>query len=123
MMSLTYVIADLHGRLDLLDAALSAITEQAGEQAFKIVALGDYVDRGPQSCQVIERLTAAQAAGMNLICLKGNHEEMMYQALTLTGRASASGALGLNWWKRHGGEFTLRSYNNEVPSHHLRWIK
>jgi metallophosphoesterase superfamily enzyme len=69
---------------------LAAIAAHANERPFKIVTLGDYVDRGPQSRQIIEHLMAAQAAGMKLICLKGNHEDMMYRALTPTGRASAS---------------------------------
>ncbi|MGZ3328449.1 MAG: metallophosphoesterase [Xanthobacteraceae bacterium] len=83
-MPLTYVIADLHGRFDLLQAALATIAQHASGRAFKIVTLGDYVDRGPQSRQVIGRLMAAQAAGANLICVKGNHEYMMHRALTRT---------------------------------------
>lgn len=122
-MPLTYVIADLHGRFDLLQAALGTIAEHARGRAFKIVTLGDYVDRGPQSRQVIGRLMAAQAAGMNLVCLKGNHEHMMQRALTRTWFASASRASYLNWWKHNGGETTLASYGNDVPSNHLRWMK
>lgn len=122
-MPLTYVIADLHGRFDLLQAALTTIAEHANGRAFKIVTLGDYVDRGPQSRQVIGRLMAAQAAGANLICLKGNHEYMMHRALTRTWFASASRARCLSWWKHNGGDSTLASYGNEVPSNHLRWMK
>jgi serine/threonine protein phosphatase 1 len=47
----TYVIADLHGRFDLLEAAFSAIGAHSKGADRKIVALGDYVDRGPQSAQ------------------------------------------------------------------------
>jgi serine/threonine protein phosphatase 1 len=122
-MPLTYVIADLHGRFDLLQAALNTIAEHARGRAFKIVTLGDYVDRGPQSREVIERLMAARAAGMNLICLKGNHEYMMHRALTRNWFASASRARCLSWWKNNGGDSTLASYENEVPSNHLRWMK
>jgi serine/threonine protein phosphatase 1 len=122
-MPLTYVIADLHGRFDLLQAALDTIAEHARGRPFKIVTLGDYVDRGPQSRQVIGRLMAAQAAGMNLICLKGNHEYMMHRALTRSWFASASRARCLSWWKHNGGDSTLASYGSEVPSNHLRWMK
>ena len=52
-MSLTYTIADLHGRFDLLTAAFDAIVKHAAERSFKIITLGDYVDRGPQSRQII----------------------------------------------------------------------
>src|SRR6266481_3313148 len=62
-MSLTYAIADLHGRFDLLTAAFDAIVKHAAERSFKIIALGDYVDRGPQSRQIIDHLMAAQEMG------------------------------------------------------------
>jgi serine/threonine protein phosphatase 1 len=122
-MPLTYVIADLHGRFDLLQAALATIAQHASGRPFKIVTLGDYVDRGPHSRQVIERLMAVQAAGANLICLKGNHEYMMHRALTRTWFSSASRAHSQTWWKHNGGESTLTSYGNKVPSDHLRWMK
>lgn len=114
-MALTYAIADLHGRFDLLEAAFGAIAKHAGERPSKIITLGDYVDRGPQSRQIIEHLMAAQKAGMKLICLKGNHEDMMHETLTAP--------LDPSWWVGNGGETTLRSYNNEVPSTHLHWAK
>jgi Calcineurin-like phosphoesterase len=54
-MSKTYVIADLHGRFDLLEMALACIAEHV-EPPATLVTLGDYVDRGPDSRKVIERL-------------------------------------------------------------------
>ena len=80
-MSLTYAIADLHGRFDLLTAAFDAIVKHAAERSFKIITLGDYVDRGPQSRQIIDHLMAAQEMEVSLICLKGNHEDMMVETL------------------------------------------
>jgi hypothetical protein len=56
-MSKTYAIADLHGRLDLLEMTLARITERA-EPPATLVTLGDYVDRGPDSRKIIERLMA-----------------------------------------------------------------
>ena len=50
-----YAIGDIHGRLDELDNALSLIEADGGPNA-TIVFLGDYTDRGPNSCGVIERL-------------------------------------------------------------------
>ena len=55
MMSKTYAIADLHGRLDLLETALTRIADHA-DLTGTVVTLGDYVDRGPDSRRVIERL-------------------------------------------------------------------
>jgi serine/threonine protein phosphatase 1 len=118
-MPLTYAIADLHGRFDLLTAAFEGIFKdailrgEAGEKV-KIVTLGDYVDRGPQSREIVEYLMAAQAAGASLICLKGNHEQMMHDSLV--------GATDMGWWMANGGQTALKSYNNDVPRSHLHWI-
>jgi serine/threonine protein phosphatase 1 len=114
-MSRTYAIADLHGRFDLLKMALASIASHAAGEQHKIVTLGDYVDRGPDSRQVIQHLMEAQAAGSPLICLKGNHEDMMHRTLTTP--------FDPDWWARYGGETTLKSYDNKVPSDHLHWIK
>ncbi len=114
-MSRTYAIADLHGRVDLLRMALESITSHAACEEHKIITLGDYVDRGPESRQVIQQLMEAQAAGKPLICLKGNHEEMMHRTLTTLSAP--------DWWARYGGEATLKSYHHDVPSSHLDWIK
>jgi serine/threonine protein phosphatase 1 len=66
-MSLTYAIADLHGRFDLLKMALEFVISHAADGEHKIVTLGDYVDRGPDSRLVIQHLMEAQAGGRPLI--------------------------------------------------------
>src|SRR5215469_12805841 len=56
-MPFTYAIADLHGRNDLLSEAVTKIVEHSkSDRPATIITLGDYVDRGPKSRQVIERL-------------------------------------------------------------------
>jgi serine/threonine protein phosphatase 1 len=70
----TYVIADLHGRYDLLNLALTRIEASAPGT---VVFLGDYIDRGPASRQIIERLIAGPSVGWNWVTLKGNHEELL----------------------------------------------
>ena len=82
---------------------------------YKVVTLGDYVDRGPESRQVIQYLMEAQAAGRPLICLKGNHEEMMHETLTAP--------LDSDRWARNGGDTALKSYSYEVPSDHPYRVK
>src|SRR6267154_6731291 len=82
-MSRTYAIADLHGRFDLLTAAFDAIVKHAAERSFKIITLGDYVDRGPQSRQIIDHLMAAQEIGVSLICLKGKDHIVWLENLPL----------------------------------------
>jgi len=64
-MPLTYVIPDLHGRRDLLDAALARIETHAAGAALTLVVLGDYVDKGPDSRGAgrIDRAAAGRDAG------------------------------------------------------------
>ena len=108
-MSKTYVIADLHGRADLLDLALEAIRQRAaavsGEKS-TVITLGDYIDRGPQSRQVIECLMSVQVIHGPLICLKGNHEDIMWQTIRKP--------LSPQWWFSNGGAATLTSYGGQA---------
>jgi serine/threonine protein phosphatase 1 len=124
-MSKTYAIADLHGRFDLLAMALAKITDRV-ELPATLVTLGDYVDRGPDGRQVIERLMGGfDDEGWRLICLKGNHEDIMRQ--TCRGIAP-----DCDWWLTNGGGATLLSYGQHegdevdvtvIPDEHLRWIE
>lgn len=121
-MSLTFAIGDLHGRLDLLEMALAALQRRA--QGGTVILLGDYVDHGPQSCQIIERLMAGPPVGWNWVCLKGNHEEVMVHALAGAPRSQAL-------WLHMGGRETLHSYGGRdmgdpafhlVPRAHMAWL-
>jgi hypothetical protein len=101
-MSETYAIADLHGRFDLLEMALARIAERA-ESPATLVTLGDYVDRGPDSCKIIERLMAGVGRdSWRLICLKGNHEDIMWQ--------TCRRLPDVDWWLTNGGTAMLISY-------------
>ena len=69
----TLAIGDIHGCARSLDKLLSVVQPQPEDL---IVALGDYVDRGPDSRGVLDRVIALHAAG-RLIALRGNHDLMM----------------------------------------------
>ncbi|QDT69825.1 Serine/threonine-protein phosphatase 1 [Planctomycetes bacterium MalM25] len=107
-------IGDIHGCSAALRALLDAAELSDGD---RIVTLGDYVDRGPDSCGVIETLLALEAAG-RLIPLLGNHEEMLLGALR--------GTYSLAAWLQHGGVATLKSYNakrlDDVPAEHVAFL-
>ena len=114
-MSLTYVIPDIHGRCDLLSEALNRII--AHGDAGVIVTIGDYVDKGPQSKQVIDLLQQGAAEGWNLIALKGNRDAMMVEALRDAGKMAS--------WIEKGGDATLASYGGDaaaVPPGHIAWL-
>lgn len=119
----TYVVADLHGRFDLLTKALELIEKDAGPEGGRFICLGDFVDRGPQSRQVIERLMDGPASNWEWIILQGNHEAMMLECLDVPGI--------LRWWIGNGGGNTLKSYGYEhgddllplkIPEDHLNWL-
>lgn len=121
---LTYVIADLHGRFDLLVRALGYITARSSVSGFQIVLLGDYIDRGPHSREIVEHLMAAQSSGLPIICLQGNHEDMLLETITKP--------LDPGWWIGNGGAQTLKSYGHAVrgqfdpsvvPAEHLAWMR
>jgi serine/threonine protein phosphatase 1 len=114
-MTLTYVIPDIHGRYDLLNEGLAEITARG--DAGVIVTIGDYVDKGPQSKQVVDRLLSDVAEGWRLVALKGNHDAMMVEALRDPSRMAA--------WIAKGGDAALASYGGDpaaVPPIHIAWL-
>lgn len=114
-MSLTYVIPDIHGRDDLLGEALGAIAARGDAGA--IVTIGDYVGKGPQSKQVIDRMLSGVADGCSLVALKGNHDVMMAEALRDPSKMAA--------WIEKGGYAALASYGGDpaaVPQAHIAWL-
>jgi serine/threonine protein phosphatase 1 len=122
-MSRTYAIPDIHGRLDLLDAAVARIIEHSGGERSTLVTLGDYVDRGPNSSQVIARLMGRTSGTLTVVSLKGNHEAMMWEACNNLAEVS--------WWVENGGDRTIASYSSSaqqdadlrvIPREHLDWI-
>jgi serine/threonine protein phosphatase 1 len=76
----TYAIGDIHGRADLLVALLDAIRAvHPPRRGGKLIFLGDLVDRGPRSAQVVSIVRALQESTEPgaVECLRGNHEQMM----------------------------------------------
>jgi serine/threonine protein phosphatase 1 len=104
---LVYAVGDVHGRLDVLrpllrDIAQDALATRPAERPL-LVFLGDYVDRGPESRQVVDMVLALQADGaFEVAPLKGNHEEALLQFLQDPSFAIT--------WMEFGGGATLASY-------------
>lgn len=99
-----YAIGDIHGRHDLLDRMLLKIDAHAEADPCPrnvIVLVGDYIDRGPHSAQVLDRLVAL-SMGRDIVMLRGNHEAMMIDALSHPSRLAS--------WISNGGRETLLSY-------------
>ncbi len=103
---LIYAVGDIHGRVDLLDRLLDMLAADHqvrwGADRCTLVFLGDYVDRGFHSKQVLDRLLGLSLDWADVVCLKGNHEDMMLDFMLdpVTNEA----------WLHYGGLATLASY-------------
>lgn len=101
------MIPDIHGHREKLDRALTLVEAEGGMDA-RIVFLGDYVDRGPDSRGVIQRLVDGLNAGRPWTVLRGNHEAMMLDALEALGPPAQRSHLG--WFHPEVSGATLASY-------------
>jgi serine/threonine protein phosphatase 1 len=104
-----YAIGDVHGRDDLLDEMADLIERDCASAPVETITvmLGDYVDRGPHSAAVVERLASGRFP-TRLCALRGNHEAMLLQFL--------AEPLALEFWRRNGGLETLHSYGVDVSA-------
>ena len=93
------VLGDVHGRLELMNSVLKKANYDPTND--RLILLGDYVDRGPESQGVVARVR--ELSGQGAIALKGNHEAMMVEALRTK---------DFQHWFMNGGEATLKSYRD-----------
>jgi serine/threonine protein phosphatase 1 len=128
-----FAIGDVHGEAAKLHDLHQAILERIlfERSPARIIHLGDYVDRGPDSCGVIEQLLALEKmfegnAKIQVISLMGNHEQMMIDAHSSTADVDS-------WWSQGGAE-TADSYaggpgladanwRETIPSEHIDWLR
>lgn len=104
-----YVVGDVHGRLDLVDELLGRIhhdMKRRHRRKTLLVFVGDLIDRGPASAQVIEKLRTYRKPGIRPIYILGNHEEVLLRILK--GEASL-----IAKWRWFGGSECLKSYGLE----------
>lgn len=107
-----YVIGDIHGRLDLLRKLMGQINHDRTERISQLVFLGDYIDRGLHSRQVLDELLSIAAnEQVKPVFLLGNHEQVMRDILRNDDTAL------MHNWMRFGGVETLLSYGIRPPAH------
>lgn len=109
-----WAVGDIHGQLDLLKALEARISETERQHentgaAVPVVYLGDFIDRGPHSADVIDHLLAPAPKGLERHLLRGNHEEM-FEAFLAAPDPNAN-------WLDFGGEETLASYGLFAEMH------
>lgn len=110
------VISDIHGCLKTFEALLDRL---AFSKADALYLLGDYVDRGPDSKGVIDRIWRLQKDGYHTECLKGNHEELVL-------RAASGNFTYLEKWLITDGKDTMDSFGvnqcSDIPPPYLDWM-
>ena len=99
----------------MLHAQIAADVQREPVASPVLLHLGDYVDRGPASAAVVRRLAAGPVLpGVTMVCLRGNHEQMMLDAL--------DGGFGaVDHWLENGGHATLRSWGVGRSRNPIEW--
>jgi diadenosine tetraphosphatase ApaH/serine/threonine PP2A family protein phosphatase len=113
------VVGDIHGRVDRLNRLLTQLPRER-----TLIFLGDYIDRGPDSRGVIDRLLRLSHQ-RDCVFLCGNHEDMLLAVLDNMYEGAAAD------WMRNGGDATLRSYGvasvqrltEELPEEHVSFLR
>ena len=106
-----FVIGDIHGHFDALSGLLNAIAPSSEDE---IYFLGDLIDRGSQSSEVVQFVI-----DNNYPCILGNHEVMLLDSFHETGLNHAT----FQSWLQNGGYPTIASYKNKIPPEHIEWMK
>lgn len=118
-----YAIGDIHGCVDELRILLNHVEFHKDDL---IVFIGDYVDRGLNSREVVEEIVQLSRS-YTILPLKGNHEDMLVNFLGFRGRFGGA-------WLKNGGEETLRSYGvtdsmdperafSSLPESHIKFFR
>lgn len=105
------IIGDVHGYYQGL---ITLVKEIAPTSEDEVYFLGDLIDRGPQSAQVVEFVKEN-----NYPCLLGNHEQMLLTALSSNFNSNQT----IQAWLYSGGHATINSYQaTKIPQEHLDWF-
>lgn len=98
-------ISDIHGEFERFEQLLNVA--QYNSDTDQLILLGDYVDRGPDSCAVLNKVMKLKDLGA--IVLRGNHDDMMVAAADHSNE-------GWERWGRNGAIQTLKSYDASIES-------
>jgi serine/threonine protein phosphatase 1 len=111
----TYIIGDIHGCAKTFRKMVEEVIQLKKEDSLYL--LGDYIDRGPNSKGVIDFILELRDAGMQVFTLRGNHEQLMIEAVN-------SPAVE-RMWLQNGGDKTLKSFGastvREIPVAYIKF--
>lgn len=105
-MTLTFAFGDIHGCYEQFNQLLQKVDSYPSKgKKIKLLFVGDYIDRGPDSKKVVDTIIDLQndkyQKGIEVIALKGNHEDMMMERMA--------------GWYHNGGYATEKSYGDKHP--------
>lgn len=122
-----FVIGDIHGCVDELRRLVDGLSVVAGD---RVVFLGDYIDRGPASKEVVSFLISLRKklTSVDFVFLKGNHEDMLLSYLGLDGAHGDmfmvnGGKATLASYGLTEGNFTARDALQAIPAAHLQFYQ
>jgi serine/threonine protein phosphatase 1 len=131
-------IGDLHGQRDMLRRLLNVVQPTAAD---RLVFLGDYIDRGPDSCGLLSTLIALQQRFPDTVFLRGNHDQMLLDALVEVGvrhdvrlrdicpryQEDVGSFSDVDIFYSNGGRSTLASYETnkltDIPQEHVTFLE
>ncbi len=124
-----WVIPDIHGCFLTLKSLVEKKIIPTKEDT--ITFLGDYIDRGPRSKQVIDYIIDLEHNFPNINCIRGNHEEFMIEAYYSEQNKKWHSVFGRNenlgLWKSVGGSQTLKSFGitkaKDIPKKYIDWLE
>jgi serine/threonine protein phosphatase 1 len=127
----TLIIGDIHGCNKTFNALLDKVALSTFDHLY---LLGDYIDRGPDSKGVIDTIFNLKEAGYQVTCLRGNHEQMMLDALDPSSIIKEEDDDDneiddtdyMHRWLRNGGQETLNSFGSiklqDVPPQYIQFL-
>jgi len=120
-----WIIPDIHGCANTLKTLVeNMIKATKGDELF---FLGDYIDRGPRSKEVIDYLMELQANGYNIHCLKGNHEDYCIQAYEADNKSHLFKPSVQKSWEAVGAAETFKSFGvkrpRDIPHPYIEWMR
>ena len=115
-----FAVGDIHGCFDKLSKLLRQCHLRSKGHDYRLIFLGDYVDRGPSTRLVVDLLMSLQLADReHHVFLRGNHEQMLLGAVQHAEKQA--------YWFSNGGEQTLKSYDvasvHDIPVDHISWFR
>ena len=126
----TWIIPDIHGCANTLKTLVEQHIRPGKKD--RLIFLGDYIDRGPDSKGVIDFIMRLQDTGYSVTALKGNHEDSCVKAWKADKEKKSffgmrSKTFQQKQWEHFGGEKTLQSFGTnragEIPEKYIRWME